>query len=741
MFIRKLSNVTCGCKKVFNNYPYLSSVNYCFYNELFVGQRKGLFLNHLKLFNFSRRQLTTTAAENEISESISHKILYNCLIHRVSYIEKKKLEIAANAAKEISNKKISRIPLTLKYFVDYDLKTTDQKDTNVESSETELINLPFSIKVTDLSSIDHSLPDKEENITEHESVEDVESARPVVYDIISDFPLRGRSWMNDYEKYSDVDLDAQELDGWQLDYGTSDISVPVSKVPCGGCGALLHCQDASIPGYLPKEIFKECNEKDLRGLTCQRCHFIKNYNTALSVSVDPDSYPKLLSKIKNERALVILMVDLTDFPCSIWPGILDIIGRKRPVFVVGNKVDLLWGDCKGWMDHTKKQLLSSFPRETNIQHVCLISAKTGFGVEELINKLHTYWQYKGDVYLVGCTNVGKSSLFNALLQSDYCKVKAVDLVQRATIAPWPGTTLNLLKFPILRPEGWRLYLRTQRLKRDKENFFAEKMLKREQIKAQKIKPKEPPQLIGQIGRTFQASLTQDQVTEADTFSVPNRNHLRAVHPPGSGLDPNDPDLVQSRWVYDTPGVLHKDQFLDLLTTEELKLTIPKKIILPRSFIMKPGWTIFIGGIARLDYTRGAKSVRLTVFASNGLPITVCTTENAENVYNSLIGTQFMAVPQGGQARLEKWPHLRPGLPINVCGISWKESCLDIVLSSAGWIAITPGPKDFCKFQAWTPFSRGIHIRNPSLLPHAISLRGKRRAKTPSYHRPKVLPNY
>jgi ribosome biogenesis GTPase A len=51
----------------------------------------------------------------------------------------------------------------------------------------------------------------------------------------------------------------------------------------------------------------------------------------------------------------------------------------------------------------------------------------------------------GDVYLVGCTNVGKSSIFNALLGSDYCKVQASDLVQKATISNWPGTTLNLLK--------------------------------------------------------------------------------------------------------------------------------------------------------------------------------------------------------------------------------------------------------------------------------------------------------
>jgi ribosome biogenesis GTPase A len=54
----------------------------------------------------------------------------------------------------------------------------------------------------------------------------------------------------------------------------------------------------------------------------------------------------------------------------------------------------------------------------------------------------------GDVYLVGCTNVGKSSIFNALLGSDYCKVQASDLVQKATISNWPGTTLNLLKVTV-----------------------------------------------------------------------------------------------------------------------------------------------------------------------------------------------------------------------------------------------------------------------------------------------------
>lgn len=78
--------------------------------------------------------------------------------------------------------------------------------------------------------------------------------------------------------------------------------------------------------------------------------------------------------------------------------------------------------------------------------------------------------------------MGKSSLFNALLQSDYCKVQAVDLIQRATTSPWPGTTLNLLKFPILNPLRWRLYLRTLRLKQEQQYKYAEETLRNHQFK-------------------------------------------------------------------------------------------------------------------------------------------------------------------------------------------------------------------------------------------------------------------
>lgn len=265
----------------------------------------------------------------------------------------------------------------------------------------------------------------------------------------------------------------------------SDPNARISNVPCHGCGANLHCNDPSIPGYLPSELISGHDNSTLRRLSCQRCHFLKNYNTALKVQVNADDYINMISKIKEEWALAILMVDLTDFPCSIWPNIIDIIGEKRPVIVVGNKVDLLPQDSKAYLDHIKKcledALIQTGLTKTNIKYTCLLSAKTNYGIEDLITKLYTIWPNKGDVYLMGNTNVGKSTLFNALLGSDYCKVRARSLIRRATSSLWPGTTVRMLKFPIAKPSNALLYQRQIRLQNEKRQEEALESLRRIQV--------------------------------------------------------------------------------------------------------------------------------------------------------------------------------------------------------------------------------------------------------------------
>lgn len=152
-----------------------------------------------------------------------------------------------------------------------------------------------------------------------------------------------------------------------------------------------------------------------------------------------------------------------------------------------------------------------------------------------------------------------------------------------------------------------------------------------------------------------------------------------------GLDEKDPQFINSKWMYDTPGVIHPDQSINLLTTEELMLTLPTTVMKPRTYSLRSSQTMFIGGLGRIDCLKtAAKFVRFTVFSAHTLPITICTLENAEDVYERLLGTDLFAVPCGSKNRLSKWPGLSVCKePIKLTGVHEKTSCADIVLSSAG----------------------------------------------------------
>lgn len=295
------------------------------------------------------------------------------------------------------------------------------------------------------------------------------------------------------------------------------------------------------------------NKEELKTVHCQRCHFLSKYNTAISVSVKPEDYINIISSIKDETALAIVMIDLLDFPCSIFPNLSNILGKTRPIFLVGNKVDLIPRDSQNYLENVKNSLKSEALKmgfeKKSIKHTALISAKTGYGVEELITKLHEIWKYKGNVYLIGCTNVGKSSLFNALLRSDYCKSEATNLIQRATASPWPGTTLKMLKFPILRPSDFRVAQRAQRLASERSAKYLEDEFRRQE--AQDRKSIKHATLIGHIGRTFEKV--------EDLKDPASHSHSSGYAGKILTLNEKDERYIQSKWCFDTPGVMHSDQ--------------------------------------------------------------------------------------------------------------------------------------------------------------------------------------
>ena len=73
---------------------------------------------------------------------------------------------------------------------------------------------------------------------------------------------------------------------------------------------------------------------------------------------------------------------------------------------------------------------------------------------------------------------------------------------------------------------------------------------------------------------------------------------------------------------------------------------------------------------------------MTTFAAHSLPLTLVGHENADELYRQLLGTRLLAVPCGNDERLNLWPGLA-AKQISLEGVGWKQSAIDVVLSSAG----------------------------------------------------------
>lgn len=205
------------------------------------------------------------------------------------------------------------------------------------------------------------------------------------------------------------------------------------QLKCAGCGIGLQTEDEAGAGYIPARTLER------KPPVCQRCFRIKNYNEVSSNTVSKDDFLSMLSHIARTESLVAHIVDIFDFEGSLISGLQRFVG-DNPILLVVNKIDLL---PKGTnpnkiLNWIRKQAKSE---GLKVLDVVLCSAKQGAGFERVIASLQ---QYRGDrdVYVVGATNVGKSTLINRLIR-DYS-----DLNAELTTSRYPGTTLDLVKIPL-----------------------------------------------------------------------------------------------------------------------------------------------------------------------------------------------------------------------------------------------------------------------------------------------------
>lgn len=187
-------------------------------------------------------------------------------------------------------------------------------------------------------------------------------------------------------------------------YNLSDKdSDPVLLKRCAGCGAHLHCSIPGTHGFLPKpEILKlKSYELPRRGrkrvnslpVLCVHCQLVIQHETALKQSLPSSDYEELvfteLNKQKNTT--ILLVADMTNLPHSIVPLQLD-DPSAHEIVLVGNKADQLPIDGPKYHSRWSDVLLKAFIKssgigESCISHVAVISALTGYGLQQLLDFL------------------------------------------------------------------------------------------------------------------------------------------------------------------------------------------------------------------------------------------------------------------------------------------------------------------------------------------------------------------
>lgn len=210
---------------------------------------------------------------------------------------------------------------------------------------------------------------------------------------------------------------------------------------CSGCGIPIQTVSKDQAGYAPPASLER------EAVICQRCYRLKHYGEVQHVPLEEDNALQILDHIAETDALIVKIVDIFDFDGSWLPGITRFAGNNN-VILAGNKIDLLptstnMHRLREWMRRSAKGM-GLKPKD-----VFLFSGKTGEGTDELAAGIDA-WRAGKDVYIVGSTNVGKSTFINNLIQEF-----AGDERFLITTSWMQGTTLNLLDFPL--DDGCTLY--------------------------------------------------------------------------------------------------------------------------------------------------------------------------------------------------------------------------------------------------------------------------------------------
>lgn len=191
---------------------------------------------------------------------------------------------------------------------------------------------------------------------------------------------------------------------------------------CLGCGILLQSDNVLKIGYTP----------NLDNEYCMRCFKFQNYGSIVSITNDQELYKNILKNVSLSKDLVLYVVDILNIREN-----LDYIYEylKNKVILVLNKKDILPKSIKD------EKIINYIKERYDFLDIVIVSSRNNYNMDLLYKKINKH-KISENVYVVGETNAGKSSLINKIV-SNYSKFNPV-----LTTSIVPETTLNKISIQV-----------------------------------------------------------------------------------------------------------------------------------------------------------------------------------------------------------------------------------------------------------------------------------------------------
>ncbi|KAL3649590.1 GTP-binding protein BRASSINAZOLE INSENSITIVE PALE GREEN 2, chloroplastic [Castilleja foliolosa] len=266
-------------------------------------------------------------------------------------------------------------------------------------------------------------------------------------------------WESDFE--DEEDEYAKELDGF------TPAGVGYGKITEE---TLEKSKKKRVSKSEKKKISRDSQKVKDEVTVCARCHSLWNYGQVKNQSAEnliPDfDFDRLITTrlIKPtghaDATIVVMVVDCVDFDGSfpkrasksLFRALVESKSKKLPKLVlVATKADLLPSQISPtrldrWVRHRAKA--NGAPK---LSGVYMVSAKKDLGVRNLLGFVKGLAGPRGNVWVIGAQNAGKSTLINAFAKKEGVKVA------KLTEAPIPGTTLGILRIGGILPAKAKMY--------------------------------------------------------------------------------------------------------------------------------------------------------------------------------------------------------------------------------------------------------------------------------------------